>query len=125
MEARSGRIGVAARIPSPMRRAVYEVVSRIPRGKVATYGQIAALAGYPGRARQVGYALAGMPEEWDLPWHRVINAQGRISPRKHSKWHEFQYQLLVQEGVVFENGRVDLERYRWQPGEEERRGRDP
>ena len=63
-------------VDNPMRRAFYETVARIPYGKVATYGQIAILAGYPGRARQVGYALAGMCEAWDLPWHRIINAQG-------------------------------------------------
>ena len=68
-------------VKSELRRAIYDMVGRIPYGKVATYGQIAHLAGYPGRARQVGYALAGMPEEMDLPWHRVINAQGKISPR--------------------------------------------
>ena len=65
----------------PMRRAFYETIACVPYGKVATYGQIATLAGYPGRARQVGFALAGMPGEWDLPWHRIINAQGKVSPR--------------------------------------------
>lgn len=100
-----------------MRRAIYRVVARIPRGRVATYGQVATLAGYPGRARQVGYALAGMPEELDLPWHRVINAQGRISPRVHNGFHEWQYDLLEGEGVVFRNNRVDLACFRWRPGE--------
>ena len=100
-----------------MRRAIYRVVARIPRGRVATYGQVATLAGYPGRARQVGYALAGMPEELDLPWHRVINAQGRISPRVHNGFHEWQYDLLEGEGVVFRNNKVDLACFRWRPGE--------
>ncbi len=100
-----------------MRRAIYRVVARIPRGRVATYGQVATLAGYPGRARQVGYALAGMPEELDLPWHRVINAHGRISPRVHNGFHEWQYDLLEGEGVVFRNNRVDLACFRWRPGE--------
>ena len=105
-----------------MRRAIYRSVARIPYGKVATYGQIAILAGYPGRARQVGYALAGMPEELDLPWHRVINAQGKVSPRTHSKFHLFQYELLEGEGVVFEDNRVDLAEFRWQPEAEEAGG---
>ena len=97
---------------------IYEMVARIPCGKVATYGQIAALAGYPGRARQVGYALAGMPEDLDLPWHRVINAQGKVSPRAHGKFHEWQYELLEREGIVFQNNRIDLAEYGWQPEEE-------
>ena len=100
-----------------MRRAIYRVVARIPRGRVATYGQIATLAGYPGRARQVGYALAGIPEQLDLPWHRVINAQGKISPRVHNRFHEWQYELLEREGVVFRNNRVDLACFSWRPEE--------
>ena len=94
------------------------MVGQIPYGKVATYGQIATLAGYPGRARQVGYALAGMPEELDLPWHRVINAQGRISPRVRTGFHELQHVLLENEGIVFEGVQIDLERYGWKPAEE-------
>ena len=101
-----------------MRRAIYEMVGQIPCGRVATYGQIAALAGYPGRARQVGYALAGMPEGMDLPWHRVINAQGKISPRAHTKFHELQHLLLEEEGIAFEGVRIDIERHGWKPGEE-------
>jgi methylated-DNA-protein-cysteine methyltransferase-like protein len=94
------------------------MVGQIPYGKVVTYGQIATLAGYPGRARQVGYALAGMPEELDLPWHRVINAQGRISPRVRTRFHELQHVLLENEGIVFEGVWIDLERYGWKPAEE-------
>ena len=96
-----------------MRQAFYEIVAQIPCGKVATYGQVATLAGYPGRARQVGFALAGMPEEMDLPWHRVINAQGKISPRAHSKFHEFQHVLLEEEGIDFEGSRINLRKYLW------------
>ena len=102
-----------------MRRAIYRIVARIPPGRVATYGQVATLAGYPGKARQVGYALAGLPEELELPWHRVINAQGKVSPRTHSRWHEFQYALLEQEGIVFQDNRLDLRRYRWRPEEDQ------
>ena len=102
-------------VKNPMRRAFYETIARVPRGKVATYGQIATLAGYPGRARQVGYALAGMSEAWDLPWHRIINAHGKVSPRTGSKFHLLQYELLAREGVVFSANCIDLDLFRWQP----------
>ena len=101
----------------PMRKAFYEVVGRVPYGKVVTYGQVADLAGFPGRARQVGYALAGMPEGMDLPWHRVINAQGKVSPRAHTQFDKFQHVLLEEEGIVFSGGRIDLKRFRWCPEE--------
>jgi len=102
--------------PKPSRwLAFYEIIACIPPGRVATYGQIAILAGFRGHARQVGYALAATPEHLDLPWHRVINAQGRVSPRAHSKFHEFQEELLRREGIEMAAGRVDLTRYRWAP----------
>ena len=75
-------------------------------------------AGYPGRARQVGFALAGMPVEWDLPWHRIINAQGKVSPRSGSN-HLVQYELLASEGVVFTAQRIDLKRFGWRPEAED------
>ena len=92
---------------------IYDVVDRIPHGKVATYGQIAALAGLPGHARQVGYALHATPEERDIPWHRVINAKGEISLRRGDAMHD-QRVLLEDEGVRFNSrGRVDLKRFGW------------
>ena len=97
-----------------MRRAFYETIACVPYGKVATYGQIATLAGYPGRARQVGFALAGMPGESDLPWHRIINAQGKVSPRSGSS-HLVQYELLASEGIVFTAQRINLKRFGWRP----------
>ena len=100
-----------------LRARIYEVVARIPRGRVATYGQVAALAGAPRHARQVGYALHDTPQELDLPWHRVINARGEVSRRAEPGWEGFQRQLLEAEGVEFRRGRVDLERYRWEPAE--------
>lgn len=103
---------------SSMRRAFYETIACVPYGKVATYGQIATLAGYPGRARQVGFALAGMPEEWDLPWHRIIKAQGKVSPRSGSN-HLLQYELLASEGVAFTAQRIDLNRFGWRPEAED------
>ena len=95
-------------------RRIYDAVCRIPYGHVATYGQIAEAAGYPRAARLVGQALRHSPEELDLPWHRVINAQGAISFPSGSEPHRRQRDLLEAEGVVFLNGRVDLRRFRWQ-----------
>jgi methylated-DNA-protein-cysteine methyltransferase related protein len=99
-------------------RRIYAAVRRIPRGRVATYGTVAREAGLPGRARQVGYALAalgGATEGDDVPWHRVINARGEISARSGATAFEhIQRALLEAEGVVFgSGGRVDLDRYGW------------
>jgi len=94
---------------------IYKTVKKIPRGKVATYGQIAELAGLEGHARQVGYALHNLPGASDVPWHRVINAKGEISPRSAGDSHELQRMLLEAEGVGFVGDRVDLKRFRWKP----------
>lgn len=102
-----------SRLPPPYTR-IYRVVKRIPRGRVATYGQIATLAGLDGHARQVGYALHSLPDEIHIPWHRVINAKGEISPRSEGDSHELQRMLLEEEGVEFSlDGRVDLKKFRW------------
>lgn len=83
---------------------------------MATYGQVASLAGLPRHARQVGYALNALEEGSGVPWHRVINAAGRISPRAIPGWEGLQRQLLEEEGVVFDDqDRVDLARFRWDP----------
>jgi methylated-DNA-protein-cysteine methyltransferase-like protein len=96
---------------------IYEVVRRIPRGRVATYGQVAALAGLPGHARQVGYALHALHEDDEVPWQRVINARGEVSPRSEPEWEAIQRSLLEAEGVIFDaRGRVSLRRFRWEPG---------
>jgi methylated-DNA-protein-cysteine methyltransferase related protein len=101
---------------------IYAVVRRIPHGRVATYGQVAALAGLAGRARQVGYALHALPEGSPLPWHRVINARGEVSPRAEPGYEGFQRFLLEEEDVDFDlAGRVDLDRFGWQPGSRPRR----
>lgn len=96
---------------------IYAVVRRIPRGRVATYGQIARLAGLPGHARQVGYAMAALKAGVRVPWHRVINAQGRVSPRRAGPGAGVrQRQLLEREGVEFApSGAVSLSRYGWEP----------
>jgi methylated-DNA-protein-cysteine methyltransferase-like protein len=97
-------------------RRIYAVVERIPSGRVATYGQIAVLAGLAGRARQVGYALHALPEGSAIPWHRVINARGEVSPRADPEWEGYQRFLLTEEGVDFDlAGRTDLARFGWQP----------
>lgn len=95
-----------------LRQRIWQVTAEIPRGTVATYGQIAELAGLPGGARQVGLTLSQLPTGTKLPWHRVINAAGRISITDPSR----QRALLESEGVVFENGRVNLKRFRWRAG---------
>ena len=95
---------------------IYAVVSKIPRGKVATYGQVAELAGLSGHARQVGYALHATPEESAIPWQRVVNAKGEISPRSDPQVDGVQKSMLDAEGISFDaNGRIDLGRCRWQP----------
>jgi methylated-DNA-protein-cysteine methyltransferase-like protein len=95
---------------------IYSEVRRIPRGRVATYGQIARLAGLPGHARQVGYALAALPEELTVPWHRVVNAKGEISLRGESHFEIRQRQLLERERVLFDaKGRIPLGRFQWKP----------
>jgi len=94
---------------------IYRIVRRIPRGRVATYGQIATLAGIDGQARQVGYALHNLPTGADVPWHRVVNARGEVSLRTTSDSHQLQRMLLEAEGVIFDTrGRVDMERFRWE-----------
>lgn len=97
----------------------YEIIQRIPKGRVATYGQIANLAGYPGYARQVGYALNSIPEGMDLPWHRVINSKGMISIKKGGLYDNIQRIVLEDEGVIFDQRNcVSLSIYQWQPGQE-------
>lgn len=99
----------------PLQR-IYAVIARIPPGRVATYGQIAALAGLPRQARRVGYALRVQPEGSGLPWHRVINAQGGISDRGMGWEAGYQRHLLEEEGVTFDaRGRIDLDRFQWDP----------
>lgn len=98
-------------------RRIYAVVSRIPRGRVATYGQVAVLAGLPGRARLVGYALNAVRDGSGVPWHRVINARGGISERSDDEpAGRVQRLRLERERVRFDAaGRVALERFRWRP----------
>jgi methylated-DNA-protein-cysteine methyltransferase-like protein len=99
--------------------ALYKLVRRIPKGKVATYGQLAKLIGLPRHARHVGNALANTPENVKIPWHRVVNAQGRISLRR-TNWQsgsdDLQRILLEAEGVVFgDSGKIRLRDFQWVP----------
>jgi methylated-DNA-protein-cysteine methyltransferase related protein len=101
--------------PSSYQR-IYAVVRKIPRGRVATYGQIASLAGLAGHARQVGYALHALPQETTVPWHRVVNATGGISQRSMPGGELVQRMLLEREGIRLSPlGRVSLARTRWAP----------
>lgn len=95
---------------------VYACVRQVPAGKVVTYGQVAALLGQPRSARAVGYALRSVPAGMDVPWHRVINHRGQISPRYPTEGPLLQRLLLEDEGVCFdEQARVDFAVYRWEP----------
>ncbi|MBW3082020.1 MGMT family protein [Bifidobacterium phasiani] len=119
----SGRCGARDRTPFSAR--VYEVVKRIPRGKVATYGQVAALAGSPRNARFVGFALHANPEPGVIPCHRVVFRDGSLAPGFAFGGDERQRQLLEEEGVAFvpppagsanagaDGWRVDLGRCQW------------
>ena len=97
---------------------IHETVRRIPSGRVATYGQVAAAAGLPGRALYVGFALAALPEGTDVPWHRVVNTRGGISPRAGGGASEkIQRILLESEGVVFDHDWKPLQ-LRTEPGKD-------
>lgn len=90
---------------------IWQTVRIIPRGKVATYGEIAAEAGFPGQARMVGYALHALPPRSHVPWHRIVNAQGKISFTPDSAAYIEQKRRLAKEGIVFVGGRIDLKRF--------------
>lgn len=108
------------------REAVLHVVAAIPEGRVATYGQVAALAGWPRRPRQVGQVLKGLPEGTDLPWHRVVNAQGKVSPRGFGPEVEIQVARLRSEGVeVLDSGVLDLARLQWRENTDRHGDRPP
>ena len=93
--------------------AIYQVVANIPKGRVCSYGEVASKAGLPGYARYVGYTLKHLPAGSTLPWHRVVNAKGKISFPVGSAQFERQRQLLVAEGVLVNNGTIKLKTYRW------------
>lgn len=94
---------------------IWATVCEIPQGAVASYGQVAELAGIPRGARQVGYALRHVPKERDVPWHRVITASGKLAFDKSSRAYKRQAKRLAEEDVPIINGRVNMKKYRWQP----------
>lgn len=93
---------------------LYQFIAAIPLGNVATYGQLARLAGRPGSARWVGRTLKHLPKDSSLPWHRVINAQGKISFPADSEAWLIQKDKLADEGILLHNGRIRLKDYQWQ-----------
>lgn len=95
------------------RQRVWQVVAAIPCGKVASYGQIAELAELPRQARAVGKMMGQLPADTRLPWHRVINAQGRISFPVDSEGYQRQRLRLENEGIEFIGERISLKHYRW------------
>lgn len=95
---------------------ITSLIKKIPRGRVATYGQIATLANRPRNSRQVGAVLKSLPAGSGVPWHRVVNSHGRISDRSHSASEGLQRCLLESEGVELnETGRIDLNVFQWRP----------
>ncbi len=94
-------------------QSILVVIRNIPPGRVSTYGEIAKRAGLPGYARQVGYILKNLAENTQLPWHRVINAQGKISFPADTELYREQAQRLAAEGLIFSNNRVSLRKYLW------------
>lgn len=95
---------------------IWQQAALIPEGSVASYGQIARLAGLPRRAaRMVGRAVGAAPKELQLPWHRIVNAQGKIAIPKSRSGYERQQELLRAEGIEVSDGQLDMDRYRWDP----------
>jgi len=98
---------------NPAWEAIYVAVERIPRGRVATYGGIAQVAGLPRRARLVGTALKLLPRSRRIPWHRVLTASGKLAFPEGSEAYDKQSTRLKREGVRLVRGRVDLQRLIW------------
>ena len=94
---------------------IYEVVKKIPKGKVSTYGRVAAMAGNPHWSQVVGYALHSNPDPKNIPCHRVVNKEGKLAAAFVFGGENAQAMLLENEGVVVKNGFVDLDKYLWVP----------
>lgn len=93
---------------------IYDTIQKIPSGKVASYGQIAELVGNRRLARVVGYALHAIPEESEIPWHRVVKKDGEVFGGAESISGKYQIELLKAEGIGFVNGHVDMKKYQWE-----------
>lgn len=98
------------------REKIWQIVHQIPKGKVASYGQVAKLAGLPGYARFVGYAMKKLPAGTKLPWHRVVNSQGKLSFPRDTQQYQTQKARLEADGIVFINGRFAMKKYGWNQG---------
>ena len=94
---------------------IYEVVRKIPKGKVTTYGRVAAMAGNPHWSQVVGYALHGNPDPNTIPCHRVVNKEGKLASAFVFGGENAQAMLLENEGVIVKDGFVDLDKYLWKP----------
>ena len=101
--------------PVERRALIWETVLSIPEGRVASYGQVAELAGMPGRARLVGRAMRDLPSGSYVPWFRVLRSDGRVAFPEGSEHRTLQTELLEGEGVEVRNGRVDRTRFGWSP----------
>ena len=106
--------------PSPTVELVYAVVKRVPAGRVATYGQIAKLIGFPKHSRYIGFALRQLPAGNRIPWHRIVNSKGEIAARSSRTadrdCESEQHWRLQDEGIEFDDaGRVSLKKYQWKP----------
>jgi len=99
--------------------AIWSVVKAIPAGKVASYGQIADLAGLPGRARLVGRSMGLIPDRKNMPWYRVLKSNGQLAGKPGSDFARRQADLLIDEGVVVLKNRVSMKNFQWQPSLEE------
>jgi methylated-DNA-protein-cysteine methyltransferase-like protein len=99
---------------SSLKEAIWQIVAAIPEGNVATYGQVAMLAGYPNHARYVGTTLKNLPKGTRLPWHRVINSRGKLSFPMHSAPWQKQRARLEKEGILFSGKGFPLKHYQWQ-----------
>ena len=97
-------------------KKIYDVVCRIPEGKVATYGQIAKLIGYPNHSRYIGRVLSQLENNSNVPWHRVVNTKGRISPRGLDGCDDYQKILLEEEKIIFNDKNcILLKEFQWEP----------
>jgi len=104
---------VTAAAPLSDAERIWQVVARIPPGRICNYGTVAQLAGLPGRARLVGRVLGRLPDDSRLPWHRVLNARGEVSLPGGSEAASLQRNRLEAEGVCFVRGRAPLARFGW------------
>lgn len=102
-------------MPASSKESIYLALHQIPTGKVVSYGQLASLANLPKAARLVGTVLRNLPTDSQLPWHRVINAQGRLSLPADSPGYREQVTRLTAEGVEFSNGKIKLSLYGYNP----------